>query len=145
VTCFVQPLFARRVGPRVYLQALRRRVLADSHSTLVQAVVSLHRSLADTRPCWQARGVLFASRYTYGPQTTSEHYLPLWGMKPTVLDHCNLLDLHTLARTHLGLLTRRRAALGANQGGISQTRSSSFPTRVNDALTRAVLARLRDC
>jgi hypothetical protein len=33
-------------------------------------------------------------------QTTSEHYLPLWGMKPTVLDQCNLLDLHTLILTH---------------------------------------------
>jgi hypothetical protein len=29
-------------------------------------------------------------------QTTSEHYLPPWGMKPTVLDQRNLLDLHTL-------------------------------------------------
>ena len=33
-------------------------------------------------------------------QTTSEHYLPPWGMKPTVLDRRNLLDLHTLTRTH---------------------------------------------
>ena len=33
-------------------------------------------------------------------QTTSERYLPLWGMKPTVSDQCNLLDLHTLALTH---------------------------------------------
>jgi hypothetical protein len=33
-------------------------------------------------------------------QTASQHYLPLWGMKPTVLDHCNLLDLHTLTRTY---------------------------------------------
>ena len=33
-------------------------------------------------------------------QTTSEHHLPPWGMKPTVLDQRNLLDLHTLTRTH---------------------------------------------
>jgi hypothetical protein len=33
-------------------------------------------------------------------QTTSEHYLPLWGTKPTVLDPSNLLDLHTLTLTH---------------------------------------------
>ena len=37
---------------------------------------------------------------TLSEQTTSEHYLPLWGMKPTVLDQCNLLDLHTLPLTH---------------------------------------------
>jgi hypothetical protein len=58
-------------------------------------------------------------------------------MKPTVLDQRNPLDLHTLARTHCGLLTRRRAALGAGQADISQTRSSSFPTRVKDVLARA--------
>jgi hypothetical protein len=33
-------------------------------------------------------------------QTTSEHCLPLWGMKPTVLDHHNLADLHALTLTH---------------------------------------------
>jgi putative transposase len=33
-------------------------------------------------------------------QTTSEHHLPPWGMKPTVLDQRNLLDLHTLTLTH---------------------------------------------
>jgi hypothetical protein len=33
-------------------------------------------------------------------QTTSEHHLPPWGMKPTVLDHRNMLDLHMLTRTH---------------------------------------------
>jgi hypothetical protein len=33
-------------------------------------------------------------------QATSEHHLPPWGMKPTVLDRRNLLDLHTLTRTH---------------------------------------------
>ena len=32
-------------------------------------------------------------------QTTSEHYLPLWGVKPTALDQCDLLDLHTLTLT----------------------------------------------
>src|SRR5262245_31712296 len=34
------------------------------------------------------------------PQTASEHYLPPWGMKPTVSDRRNLLDLHTLALIH---------------------------------------------
>jgi hypothetical protein len=33
-------------------------------------------------------------------QTASEHYLPLWGMKPTVLEQRSLLDLHPLTRTH---------------------------------------------
>jgi len=33
-------------------------------------------------------------------QTTSEHCLPPWGMKPTVLDHRNLADLHALTLTH---------------------------------------------
>jgi hypothetical protein len=33
-------------------------------------------------------------------QTASEHCLPLWGMKPTVLNQRNLLDLHTLTLTH---------------------------------------------
>ena len=33
-------------------------------------------------------------------QTASEHYLPPWGMKPTVLDQRNPLDLHPLTRTH---------------------------------------------
>jgi hypothetical protein len=33
-------------------------------------------------------------------QTASEHYLPPWGMKPTVLDQRNPLDLHTLTLTH---------------------------------------------
>jgi hypothetical protein len=33
-------------------------------------------------------------------QTTSEHYLPPWGMKPTVSDQRNLVDLHTLILTH---------------------------------------------
>jgi len=35
-----------------------------------------------------------------GTQTASEHYLPLWGMKPTVLEQRNLLDLHTLILAH---------------------------------------------
>ena len=46
-------------------------------------------------------------------QSASEHYLPPWGMKPTMLDQRHLLDLQTLTRTHRGLLTRRRVALGA--------------------------------
>jgi hypothetical protein len=33
-------------------------------------------------------------------QTTSEHCLLWWGMKPTVLDQRNLVDLHTLTLTH---------------------------------------------
>jgi hypothetical protein len=33
-------------------------------------------------------------------QTTSEHYLPPWGTKPTVLDQRKLLDLHTLTLTN---------------------------------------------
>jgi hypothetical protein len=33
-------------------------------------------------------------------QTASQHYLPPWGMKPTVLDQRNLLDLYTLTLTH---------------------------------------------
>jgi hypothetical protein len=33
-------------------------------------------------------------------QTASEHYLPPWGMKPTVLDPRNPLDFHTLTRMH---------------------------------------------
>jgi hypothetical protein len=37
---------------------------------------------------------------TFLEQTTSEHHLPPWGMKPTVLDQRNLLDLHTLTRTY---------------------------------------------
>src|SRR5215211_9311409 len=36
---------------------------------------------------------------------------------------------------------RRRAALGAGQVDISQTRSASFPTRVKDVLARAVCPR----
>jgi transposase len=38
--------------------------------------------------------------YGFRGQTTSEHYLPPWGMKPTVLEHHNLVDLHTLTLTH---------------------------------------------
>jgi hypothetical protein len=34
---------------------------------------------------------------TLSSQTASQHYLPPWGMKPTVLDLRNLADLHTLA------------------------------------------------
>jgi hypothetical protein len=30
-------------------------------------------------------------------QTASQHCLRIWGMKPTVLDDCNLSDLHTWA------------------------------------------------
>jgi hypothetical protein len=52
-------------------------------------------------------------------QTTSVHYLPLWGMKPTVLEQRNLLDLHTLILAHSGFFTRRHAALGAGQADIS--------------------------
>jgi CheY-like chemotaxis protein len=33
-------------------------------------------------------------------QTASEHYLPPWGMKPTVLEQRNLLDLRTLILAH---------------------------------------------
>jgi hypothetical protein len=40
--------------------------------------------------------------------------LPLWGMKPTVLEQRNLLDLHKLILTHEGLFTRRHAALAAS-------------------------------
>jgi hypothetical protein len=36
----------------------------------------------------------------HGGQTASEHCLRLWGVKPTVLDQRNLLDLHILALTH---------------------------------------------
>jgi hypothetical protein len=39
---------------------------------------------------------------------------------------------------------RRRAALGAGQTDISPTRSSSFPTRVQDVLTRAEHCALSD-
>jgi DNA-binding MarR family transcriptional regulator len=35
-----------------------------------------------------------------GGQSTSQHPLPPCGMKPTVLDHRNLSDSHTLACTH---------------------------------------------
>jgi hypothetical protein len=52
-------------------------------------------------------------------QTASEHYLPPWGMKPTVFDPRNLLDFHPLILTHGGLLTRRCAALGTGQADIS--------------------------
>ena len=76
-------------------------------------------------------------------QTASEHYVPLWGMKPTVLGHRKLLDLHMLTRTPCGLLTRRRAALGTGQGHISQTRSSSFPTRVKDVGSSSFLVNTR--
>jgi hypothetical protein len=38
-------------------------------------------------------GLMMAGELAHASvQTTSEHYLPLWGMKPTVLDQCNLLD-----------------------------------------------------
>jgi hypothetical protein len=47
---------ADTTGPGACLQALSTRVLADSQSPLVQAVVSWHRSLAHIRPCLQARG-----------------------------------------------------------------------------------------
>ena len=67
-------------------------------------------------------------------QTASQHYLPPWGMKPTVSDRRNLVDFHLLTRAHEGLLTRRRAALRAGQADISRTRSASFPTRVKDVL-----------
>jgi hypothetical protein len=45
---------------------------------------------------------LFGLIYHYGlrVQTTSEHCLPPWGMKPTVLDQRHLLDLHTLTLMH---------------------------------------------
>jgi hypothetical protein len=33
-------------------------------------------------------------------QTTSEHYLPPWGMKPTVSDRRNLVNFHPLTRAH---------------------------------------------
>ncbi len=33
-------------------------------------------------------------------QTASQHYLPPWGMKPTVLDPRNVADLHTFALIH---------------------------------------------
>jgi hypothetical protein len=36
----------------------------------------------------------------FAGQTASEHHLPPWGMKPTVLDQCNLSDLHTLTLAH---------------------------------------------
>jgi hypothetical protein len=40
------------------------------------------------------------SMHTAFWQTASEHYLPLWGMKPTLSEQHNLLDLHTLILTH---------------------------------------------
>jgi hypothetical protein len=66
----------------------------------------------------------FATLTHLPSQTASEHYLPLWGMKPSVLEQRNLLDLHTLILTHEGLLTRRHPALAAGQAEISQIRSS---------------------
>src|SRR5688500_921430 len=73
----------------------------------------------------------------------SQHYLPLWGMKPTVLDQRNLLDLHTLILTHSGLLTRPDAALGAGQADTSPTRSASFRTEVKDVLILVANSRER--
>jgi len=40
-------------------------VLAHSHSGLARRVAYSHRALAEKCPCLQARGLLFASRYTY--------------------------------------------------------------------------------
>jgi len=58
-------------------------------------------------------------------------------MKPTVSDQGNLLDWHRLPLTHWGSFPQRRAALGAGQAHVSQTRSASFPTKVKDVVTRA--------
>ena len=62
------------------------------------------------QPYARAEALIMLGRYREGVQarwkipptiqTASEHYLPPWGMKPTVLDQRNPLDLHTLTRTH---------------------------------------------
>ena len=58
-------LFARRVGPPSCLQAVCMKALAHSHGVLAHRWAYSHRALADTGPCLQARGLLFASRYNY--------------------------------------------------------------------------------
>src|SRR5262245_4178325 len=66
-----------------------------------------------------------------GVQTTSEHHLPRWGIKPTVLDHPNVLDLHALTCMQGELSTRRCAALVTGQADICRTRSSSLGSVAN--------------
>jgi hypothetical protein len=58
------------------------------------------------------------------------------GRKSTVLDRCNLADLHTLTLTHRGPPPRRRAALVARRAEIYQTKSDSFRTSGKETVTR---------
>jgi hypothetical protein len=45
--------------------------------------------------------VMLAEEETlHTPQTAPQHYLPPWGMKPTVLYQRNPSDLHALALMH---------------------------------------------
>jgi hypothetical protein len=76
-----------------------------------------------------------------GLQTASEHCLRLCGMKPTVLDQRNPLDLHMLALSLQGPTPMHYTALGAGQADVSRTRSSSLRTRVKDVVTRAGTSR----
>jgi hypothetical protein len=63
-------------------------------------------------------------------------------MKPTVSDRRNPTDLRLLMLVHRGPRLLRYAALEACQADVSQTRSSSLPTRVKDVVTPFVHATL---
>ena len=62
----------------------------------MQSIGDEHTAL----PNYRARVKFLSSGEYVLKQTASEHCLRLWGMKPTVLDQRNLLDLHLLTLTH---------------------------------------------
>ena len=57
-------------------------------------------------------------------QTASEYCLRQWGMKPTVLNRRNPMDVNTLPLTHRRPPPPRCAAMGARRADVYQTRSS---------------------
>ena len=124
-------LYARVSTHEQQTLALQREAMAayaqQRRGSIVLTVEEVGSGVSERR---QRDTVMRAARRR--EQTASAHYVPLWGMKPTVLEQRNLLDLHTLILTHEGLLTRRHAALGGGQADISQTRSSAFRTEVKD-------------
>jgi hypothetical protein len=116
---------ARRLGRDVVRAQARQRGMASGHGRLSAAERKHSWQVAaaygDPTPygvqdllaradwsvrssnacCWSGfRYAASVARWGLSSQITSEHCLPPWEMKPTVLDHHNLADLHPLALTH---------------------------------------------
>src|SRR5215475_10037143 len=90
----------RGISPLIW-----RRVLVPSTTTLahLHTVLQILFAWSDEHlHGFHIHGKEYGSSgaQTHDVQTASQHYLPPWGMKPTVSDRRNLVKFHPLTRAH---------------------------------------------